>query len=128
MKYKFVIDRKLPSLNEYTKINRYNKYAGNKMKADCQSYIQGCIRYNLGNLKIEKPIVAHFTWVEENRRRDLDNIAFAKKFIFDALVNCGVLENDNTRYVKGWTERFEYKNSSMVIVELEEIEGETNED
>lgn len=129
MKYKFVIDTRLPGLNEYTQLNRINKYAGNKMKANNQSFIQGCIRYSLGKIKIEKPIIAHFTWIEENKRRDLDNIAFAKKFIFDALVNCGVLPNDNWRYVKGWTDKFEYSTRTKVIVELEEVEeGETNED
>ena len=121
MKYKFVIDTRLPGLNEYTKLNRMNRYAANKMKANNQEYISVCIKNTLGRLKIEDPIIAHFTWIEENKRRDLDNIAFAKKFIFDALVNSGVLPNDNWRYVKGWTDKFEYSNKTRVLVEIEEI-------
>lgn len=122
MKYKFIIDTKLPSLNEYTQVNRFNKYAGNKMKANNQSFIRGCIYSQIGKIQIEKPIKAHFTWVENNKKRDLDNVAFAKKFIFDALVESGVLKNDNWRHVKGWTDEFEYKDRAKVIVELEEVE------
>ena len=120
--HKFYIDTKLPSLNEYTRLNRTNYRAGNRMKADNQSYIRGCIYYNLKNLKIEKPIIAHFTWIEDNKKRDLDNIAFAQKFIFDALVETGIIKNDNWRYVKGFTHQFEYKKTAGVMVKLEEVE------
>lgn len=119
--HEFYIDTKLPSLNEYTRLNRSNYRAGNKMKANNQQYIRGCIYYHLKNLKIEKPIIAHFTWIEDNKKRDLDNIAFAQKFIFDALVETGTIKNDNWRYVKGFTHQFEYKKTAGVVVKLEEV-------
>lgn len=122
MIYKFIIDTKLPSLNEYTQINRYNKFAGNKMKADNQSFIRGCIYSQLGKIEIEKPVMVHLTWVEDSKKRDLDNIRFSVKFILDALVQTGVLKNDNWRYVKGFTDDFKYEKRAKVIVELEEIE------
>lgn len=120
--YRFVIPTKLPSLNAYVDANRTNYHAGAKMKKDLQTYIRGCIYSNLGRLKIKKPIIAHFTWIEDNKRRDLDNIASAKKFIFDALVQTEVLQNDNWRWVKGFSDKFEHKKTAMVIVELEETE------
>lgn len=36
-----------------------------------------------------------FTWVIKNRGKDLDNVAFAKKYILDGLTKAKVLQNDN---------------------------------
>ncbi len=121
MKYKFVIDRRLIGLNEYTKYNRANKYMGAKVKKEEQEYIVWGIKKQLGNIKIDKPVIGHFTWIEENKRRDLDNICFAKKFILDALVQAGVLADDNRKIVTNFTDSFKYADKSKVIVELEEI-------
>lgn len=121
-KYKFIIDKRLMGLNEYTKYNRTNKYVGAEVKKREQQYIIWCIKTQLGNLKIKKPVIGHFIWVEENKRRDLDNICFAKKFILDALVQSGVLKDDNRRIVTNFTDGFEYAKKSRVIVELEEVE------
>ena len=126
MKYRFVINKRLMGLNEYTKCNRTNKYAGAGAKKKEQQYIIYCIKQQLGNIKIDKPVVGHFTWIEENKRRDLDNICFAKKFILDALVQVGILQDDNRKIVTNFTDSFKYSNSSKVIVELEEIDNERN--
>ncbi len=120
-KYKFEIDKRLMGLNEYTKYNRTNKYAGAGAKKKEQQYIVWCIKEQLGNLKIEMPVVGNFTWIEENKRRDLDNICFAKKFILDALVQAGVLKDDNRRIVTNFRDNFEYAKESKVVVELEEL-------
>ena len=121
MIYKFEIDKRLIGLNEYTKYNRANKYFGAKIKKEEQDYIIWCIKEQLGNIKIKKPVIGHFTWVEENKRRDLDNIAFSKKFILDALVEANILEDDNRKIITNFTDNFKYANKSKVIVELEEI-------
>lgn len=121
MKYRFEINKRLIGLNEYTNTNRYNKYAGAKQKKDEQNFIKACIKQQLGNLKIEKPVVGTFTWIEENKRRDLDNICFAKKFILDSLVELGILKDDNRKMVCGFIDKFEYAEKSKVIVELEEV-------
>ena len=120
-KYKFEIDKRLMGLNEYTKYNRTNKYAGAGAKKKEQQYIIWCIKEQLGNLKIERPVVGNFIWIEENKRRDLDNICFAKKFILDALVQAGVLKDDNRRIVTNFRDNFEYAKESKVVVELEEL-------
>lgn len=121
MKYSFEIDKRLMGLNEYTSCNRTNKYVGAKAKKKEQAYIIWCIKEQLGNIKINKPVIGKFTWIEENKRRDLDNICFAKKFILDALVQAGVLADDNRKIVTNFTDSFEYADKSKVIVELEEI-------
>ena len=48
-----------------------------------------------------------YTWYEADRRRDKDNIAFAKKFINDALVECGVLPNDGWRNIRTMFDMFD---------------------
>lgn len=121
MKYKFVIDKRLAGANEFIKKAYSTRYAGNGLKKEEQEYIIWCIRKKLGNIKIDKPVIGHFTWIEENKRRDLDNICFAKKFILDALVESGVLADDNRKIVTNFTDSFEYADKSRVIVELEEI-------
>lgn len=122
MKYKFEINKRLMGLNEYTKYNRANKYLGAKSKKTEQEYIIWCIKEQLGNIKLNRPVIGHFIWIEENKRRDLDNICFAKKFILDALVEAGVLKDDNRKIVTNFTDSFEYAEKSKVIVELEEME------
>lgn len=119
--YKFEINKRLMGLNEYTKANRTNKYVGSQAKKDEQRYIEWCIIEQLGNLRIDKPVKGKFTWVEENKRRDLDNICFAKKFILDALVEMKVLKDDNRKIVTSFVDEFKYADKSKVIVELEEI-------
>jgi len=48
-----------------------------------------------------------FRWVEANRKRDPDNIAAAKKLVFDSLMLAKVLDNDGWKQVAGWTDSFE---------------------
>lgn len=123
MVYKFEIDKRLIGLNEYTNLNRRNRYLGNQAKQKEQAYIGACILEQLGKIKIDKPVKGYFTWIEENKRRDLDNICFAKKFILDSLVEFGILKDDNRKMVTGFEDKFEYSDKSKVIVELEEIEN-----
>lgn len=47
-----------------------------------------------------------FEWREKDRRRDLDNIAAASKFILDGLVKAKVLPGDGWRHVIGLEHRF----------------------
>ena len=117
MKTKIEIPFRLPSLNQYINECRRNRFAGAKMKKEVENDIGWCINqlpeYN-------KPIKIHFHWIEENKKRDLDNVCFAKKFILDSMVKGGKLKDDNRNYVKGFNDTFEYGKSSKVILEIEE--------
>lgn len=75
----------------------------------------------------DKPIRIHFHWIEENKRRDYDNIAFAKKFILDSLQKNGKLPNDNRKWVKGFSDDFEYGEKAGVIITIseEDMKGRT---
>lgn len=117
-KYVVEIPLKLPSLNEYINKCRSNKYAGN----DYKQAVQDEIYYFIKDMpKYVKPIKINFHWYEGNRRRDLDNICSAKKFILDALVKYGKLKDDNRNNVCGFTDSFYYGKEWKVILEIEEI-------
>lgn len=113
---KYEIPLKMPSLNDYTKWCRTNKYLANKRKTELEEqigfYIKEMPRY-------DKPVKIHFTWVEGNKRRDLDNICFAKKFVLDALVKHGKLKDDNRKCVYAFTDSFDYGSETKVILEVE---------
>ena len=121
MENKYIIQMKLPSLNDYINVCRSNPKYANKYKAQ--------LEYDIGLFlmkmpKWNNPVKINFTWVETNKKRDLDNVAFAKKFILDAMVRFGKLKDDNQRYVKGFTDSFRYEKEASVILEIEEVEDE----
>lgn len=124
------IPMRLPSLNEYIdacksqgRKNYYKKKHWNKGN-DMKQKVQKDIAPYLKKLGVfNNGIRVNFTWIEPNRMRDLDNICFAKKFILDAMVNAGVIPDDNSRYVTGFIDSFGYdKKNPRVIVEVIENE------
>lgn len=113
------IPLKLPSLNEYINACRTNRYSGAKMK----KAVEDDIMWYLKKLpKFDKPVKIHFHWIEGNKKRDLDNICFAKKFILDAMVKAGKLKDDNRRCVTAFTDTFEYGKETKVILKIEECD------
>lgn len=112
------IRMKLPSLNDYINLCRKNRYES----ADFKKRIEKDISYYLKPLKrFKKPVTINFIWYEKNMRRDADNIAFAKKFILDAMVKSGKLHDDSRKYVKGFTDTFKQgKETKVQIIVLEE--------
>lgn len=113
------IPLKLPSLNDYIDECRKNRYAGGKMKKEVDEDIAIFLRKLP---KFENPIEIDFEWVEANKKRDYDNICFAKKFILDAMVKMGKLKNDNRKYVTGFRDKFSYGKEWKVILNIKEIE------
>ena len=118
MKYICEIPLKLPSANDYIRACRQNKYAASKFKAQYENDISIYIRKLP---EFDKPVSIHFHWIEGNKRRDLDNVAFAKKFILDALVKCGKLKDDNRHNVTSFIDTFEYDKDFKIILEITEV-------
>lgn len=111
---------KLPSLNTYINECRKNRYAGATMKKN----VDKDISWYINTLpKYQNPIKIHFHWIEGNKRRDLDNVCFAKKFILDSMVKAGKLKDDNRNYVAGFEDTFEYGKETKVILEIEEVQN-----
>lgn len=110
MQHRFTIQGTLPGLNDYLKAERSfsRKHScGNDMKQQCQMVISNAIRMQLKRLHITRPVLIRYDFYEPNRKRDLDNIsAVAHKFTQDALVRCGVLDNDGWTNVTGFSDVF----------------------
>ena len=117
--YSAEIPMKLPSLNEYINICRTNPFKASKFKKGLEEDI-GVFIANLP--RFEHPIRIHFHWVEGTKRRDLDNVCYAKKHILDAMVKAGKLKDDNRKCVTGFIDTFEYGKETKVILEIEEVE------
>lgn len=113
---KFEIPFRLPGLNEYVNVCRNNKYGAGKFKKD----IEDKILWILKNVKqkVDAPIFIKFVWYEQTLKRDKDNVAFAKKFILDALQKAGILPNDNNKYVQGFSDFFVYGQGDKVLIEI----------
>lgn len=111
----YVIPLKLPSCNEYINACRINRYAGAKMKADAEATISMFLK---SPRMVTAPVSIIFEWEEPNRRRDIDGIAFGKKFILDALVKKGILPDDSQKWVVGFTDKFVLGKEHKVTVKI----------
>jgi len=109
---KVIIYGKIPTLNEYTLVGRAKDKRGlinlgailqSKLKKDTENKIKP-------QFSILKPLVGlNYTLVVYymlNKKKDLDNIAFCKKFIYDALQSSGKIANDNQASLKTLFEVF----------------------
>ena len=125
--YRLSIPGRLPGLNEYTTVCRSNPQKGNKMKQDAQTAIMWHILAQLHRRRIEKPVFLLFTFYEQDRRRDRDNVSsFARKVIQDALVKAGTLKDDGWDQVTGYLDAFKVdKRNPRIEVQFIEQEAET---
>ena len=120
--YKLIIPGLLPGLNEYSTLERRNRYEAATMKRQAECVVMAEARRQLRSLRITNPVAMDYHWIERNRKRDKDNIAFAKKFIQDALVKVGVLKNDGWKEIKGFCDDFAVdKEKPRIEVEIQEV-------
>lgn len=122
---KFIIDGSMPGMNEMIdeakrKNKRYDPYS--KMKKEYTNLVHWTCKSQLPrDYKVEKCFL-DIAYYCKDKRRDKDNIAACKKFIFDGMQSAGVIKNDGWREVEGWNENFyvDKKNPRIVII-IEEI-------
>lgn len=128
--YLLTIPGRLPNLNDYIDAERRNRQAAAKLKRETQNYIGWYIRKDLRGVHFKGPVAMQYTWVEKDERRDKDNIAFAKKFIQDALVQMGVLRDDGWDEIAGFSDDFKVdKNKARVEVRIwEYVPGEAKKE
>lgn len=93
----------LPGMNDY--ISTGSRFTYNNHKKRWHSRIASAIAaHGLGPMPCAW---FRFHWREKNRRRNPDNFAaIGKKFIFDALVQGGILANDGWDEILGWEDRW----------------------
>lgn len=90
------------------------------MKKEAEEVISWYIKMQIPNAHFDNAVVLNFRWYEPNKKRDLDNICFAKKFILDALVKAGTIKTDGWKGVAGFTDDFFVdKENPRVEVDIE---------
>lgn len=118
---KIVIPLKgIPTLNEHDKANRGNRYGGASMKKKatnlCAMYVKKAM--NKGFKFDDLPVNLKFDWYVKNRRKDKDNIAFAKKYIFDGMIQAGLIDNDGWKQIGNWEETFDVDKDERVEISV----------
>lgn len=115
---KITIPTGLTTLNEYVNAERRNRYIGAKIKHQqtdiCRQFVQSAMAKGV---RFNWPCTLHFTWHLKNKRKDPDNVAFAKKFILDGMQQAGFAENDNAKYITGFVDDFAYDGYEGVEIE-----------
>ena len=122
-KYKVTIAGEFPTLNEIIDASKSHYHAYNNLKQASAK----TIKLKLQNANIPKldKVYLKITYFRKNRRFDPDNIAAAKKFILDAMVAAGVIENDGWDQVAGWQESWKVdKQYPRIEIIIEEINND----
>ena len=123
MRYVFEIPGALPTLNEYMNRERANRYAAASMKKQAQKRICECME---NPPRFKGYVEVEFSWYRPDMRSDKDNVAFAKKFILDALQEAGVIRKDSWKLCTPYDVGFmvNRKNPRTVVCVTGEAEGD----
>lgn len=93
------------------------------MKNKLCSDIAMIIRAQFRSL-LEKRYAFRFIWIRINRRKDPDNICFAKKFVMDGIVESKIMKDDRWRQVGEFKDNFAKGERDGVVVEITEYTDE----
>ncbi len=97
---------------------------GANFKKDIETVIGWAIKQALvmRTLKpVKKPCVIEIDWHEATKKRDADNVQSSQKFVLDAMVQNGILQNDSRRYVKQIYHQIIDDSVDYVVVRIREI-------
>ena len=115
---KIVIPGEMPGMNEIISASKSHYQAYRRMKGENTNAVTWLSKKvpRMGRVFLE------ITWYCKDRKRDPDNIAAAVKFIFDGLVEGGVIENDGWKQNGGWSNAFKIdKENPRVEIIIKEI-------
>lgn len=121
----FTYHGRLPSLNDYINACRSHWSKGAEMKYQTETDIIWEIKAARARGEVRQasgPVAISFEWHESDKRRDLDNIYSAKKYILDAMQKAGIIANDNRKNVVGLNDTIIDDTKDFVIVTIQEAE------
>ena len=101
---KIVIEGELVDLNSYIDAER-----GHRMKAaELKELYTNFVRYQTMKQKpiTLYPVIIQIDWYTKDKKKDPDNISFAKKFILDAFVLNKILVNDGRGQIEAFRDNF----------------------
>lgn len=119
MTMKFTIPGELIDLNTYIQHERGNRFAAAKDKETETETVYWAIK-QAHIQPIKKSVYVVFGWYCKNKRKDKDNISFAKKFIFDGMVKAGIIADDGWEEIEGFEDEF-YVDKENPRIEVEII-------
>lgn len=119
---KFEVLGELADLNAFIKATNSHYTVGNRVKRENTETVSHEALVNKVEPVRDYPVRVVFSWYSKDNRRDIDNVAFAKKFVLDGLVEAGVLENDSRKFVCGFADEF-HIDRKRPRVEVEIIEN-----
>jgi Holliday junction resolvase RusA-like endonuclease len=99
----------LLSLNQYIRLERTPKKGyliASNWKRDLTDRVALEARSAAQGRSFDGPCVFSFRWFAKDARTDPDNIAFARKFLMDGIVQAGVLPDDDWSHVAAFTDDF----------------------
>lgn len=105
---RFTIPGRLSGLNEHDNQSRSHAQKGGKHKKEQQQIVEYAI-LAARRPKVPPawyPLSVTFHWYEKDRMRDPDNVAFAKKYILDALQTMGTIKGDGWRHIAALADEF----------------------
>lgn len=127
----FIINGKMPSLNDVINKTRLNKFAGATMKRNLQRDINTQLLHQMALKGITKPLDEacniRFVFYEKNKKRDKDNIISSQKFLLDSMVDVGILKNDGWKWVNKLEYDFELDEEYKVIIQINEVGAYNND-
>lgn len=115
MEFTFEIPGTLPTLNQYVNRERTNRFSAASLKRKTQDYIRAFI---LDAPKFPGQVTVWFDWIRPDMRSDKDNVAFAKKFVLDALQEAGVITKDSWKLCTPYDRKFVVNKSNPRTVVL----------
>jgi len=125
MTFTFSMAGRLESLNTTERDQRnpyYRFYAARKRKS-IKRHIAQWILYSRVP-KFKGPVRIHIHWVEQDRRRDLDNIRAGSKVLLDTLVKMDRIKNDSQKWVVELTDSYQVdKANPRVEVTISDCES-----
>ena len=107
----------LPGLNKIISAAKQHPSAYARMKKKYTQMVEGeLIRQGCVPIKPYDSVKIGFIWIEGGNLRDPDNIRTGAKFVLDAMVNCGVIEDDSLENVNLIQDSFLKGRERSVIV------------
>jgi hypothetical protein len=121
---KITIKGEMTDLNTYIKAINGSRFSGNEVKQFETDRVAWEVKNKIKAIQDDQyPLKIKYKWFSFDERKDIDNVAFAKKFINDGLVKGGIIKNDSRKYIRSFSDEFYIdKNFPRVEIELESIE------
>lgn len=118
MRLSFEIPGTLPTMNEIIAKSKQHYGAYSKMKKNSTQLVIDSAK----GLPAIGSADFHITWYCQDMRKDKDNIIAGQKFIFDGLVDGGILKNDGWKEVGNISHSFQVdKANPRIEVEIFEM-------